>query len=77
MPGSRPYTEEELRRRFPIGSRVKETKGNYGAPSPDTFTVVGHHRGGVVLRSGLGTTHHVDGRNVRRVSTRRDRLARR
>lgn len=77
MPG-KPFTTDEVARRFPIGSRVKETRGNYGQPSPETFEVVGHSRGGVILRSSKGTTHHVDGRNVRRVgSTRRDALRRR
>lgn len=68
-------TEDDLKRRYPLGTRVKETKGNYGAPSSRTYEVVGHHRGSVVLRDpATGTTHHVRGENVRRYSTRRDVL---
>lgn len=61
-----PMPTEEVARRFPVGSRVRETRGNYGKPSPDTFVVVSHSRGGATLRSSKGTTHHVDGRHLRR-----------
>ena len=71
-------TENELRRRFPIGTRVKETKGNQGLPSPLTYKVVGHHRGAVVLEDPkYGTTHHVKAENVRKVggpATRRQAI---